>query len=99
MRSGSRPPDSPRAFRPAHRWRADGAAAAVRLGLGIYLIRPLPGVTVSAGGADRRQLHQRQLGHRGVHRRRRLHLVSQGPARIPSQARHVVMVGTTRASG
>jgi hypothetical protein len=49
MRSGSRPPDSPRALRPARRWRADGRRGrGRRLGLGIYLILPLPGVTVSA---------------------------------------------------
>ena len=46
MRPGSRPPDSPGVpLRPpvaARRRRGR------RLGLGIYLIRPLPGVTVSA---------------------------------------------------
>jgi hypothetical protein len=49
MRPGSRPPDSPRAFPPrppvaGRRRRGRGR----RLGLGICLIRLLPGVTVSA---------------------------------------------------
>jgi hypothetical protein len=40
---------SPRAFRPAHRWRADAAAAAVAAwAWGISLILPLPEVTLSA---------------------------------------------------
>jgi len=72
MRPGSRPPDSPRAFPPrppvaGRRRRGRGR----RLGLGTCLIRLLPGVTVSAGRADRRQLHQRHRGHRGLHRGRR----------------------------
>ena len=69
MRPGSGPPDSLRAL------------SAPPAGGGPTAPRPRPGHLPDpaaargdgrrAGGADRRQLHQRHLGHRGVHRRRR----------------------------
>jgi hypothetical protein len=84
MRPGSRPPDSPRAFPPrppvaGRRRRGRGR----RLGRGICLIRPLPGVTVSAQAERIGGNHTNVTCDIGacIEAAGALHLVSQGRKR------------------